>query len=81
MVLTALLALSLPNHLFAQTSEQHGVDSNAHFVNFLNGIWPQARRQAISQKTFVKALQGVRPDEEILDAQQNQPEFVRPVWS
>ena len=51
------------------------------FGRWVDSLWPDARRAGISSSTFRKALRGVRPDGKVFERANNQPEFVRPVWS
>ena len=51
------------------------------FGRWVDSLWPDARRAGISSSTFRKAFRGVRPDGKVFERANNQPEFVRPVWS
>ncbi len=51
------------------------------FNRWVNSLWPSARRAGVSSATFRKAFKGVRPNEKVFERANNQPEFVRPVWS
>jgi membrane-bound lytic murein transglycosylase B len=50
------------------------------FAQWLKGFRANAAAQGISQKTLDAALTGLTPDPEILEAQNNQAEFVKPIW-
>ncbi len=57
------------------------INANAEFRSFLESLWPVARRAGVSQAVFKRAMGGLTPDPEIMNAQRSQPEFVSPVWS
>jgi len=50
------------------------------FARWLKSFRADAAAQGISQKTLDAALSGLTPDPEILEAQNNQAEFVKPIW-
>ena len=50
------------------------------FSEWLKGFRADAAAQGISQKTLDAALTGLTPDPDILEAQNNQAEFVKPIW-
>ena len=54
--------------------------SNTDFSQWVNKVWPSARANGISRKTFDQAFAGVVPDAKVLDLAEHQPEFVKPVW-
>jgi len=54
--------------------------SNTDFKQWVSKVWPTARANGISRKTFDQAFAGVVPNPEVLDRAKHQPEFVRPVW-
>jgi membrane-bound lytic murein transglycosylase B len=43
-------------------------------------IWPKARASGVSRHVFKTATKGLKPDPKVLEAKDNQPEFVRPIW-
>ena len=53
---------------------------NAEFKQWVTKVWPKARAQGVSRKTFDQAFEGVVPDPEVLASANEQPEFVKPVW-
>jgi len=55
--------------------------SNTGFSQWVSKVWPTARANGISRKTFDQAFAGVVPDPKVLEAAEHQPEFVRPVWN
>jgi len=54
--------------------------SNTDFSQWVSKVWPTARANGISRKTFDQAFAGVVPNLQVLDRAKHQPEFVRPVW-
>jgi len=50
------------------------------FSEWLKEFRAKAAGQGISDKTLNEALNGLRPDPDILKAQENQAEFVKPIW-
>ena len=54
--------------------------SDKRFRQWVERLWPSARRKGVSRKTFNTAFRGVRPDPEVIRSAHYQPEFVRPIW-
>ena len=54
--------------------------SNTDFGQWVSKVWPTARANGISRKTFDQAFAGVVPDPQVLERAKHQPEFVRPGW-
>ncbi|MCP4935982.1 MAG: lytic murein transglycosylase [bacterium] len=54
--------------------------SDKRFRQWVERLWPSARRNGVSRKTFNTAFRGVRPDPEVIRSAHYQPEFVRPIW-
>ncbi len=52
----------------------------AEFERCVTGLRSAAATAGISASTFEQALRGVQPDLTVLDAMDNQPEFVTPIW-
>jgi membrane-bound lytic murein transglycosylase B len=50
------------------------------FADWLTAFRLEAMKAGIRGHTFNRALAGVAPDPDVLAADQNQPEFTRPVW-
>jgi membrane-bound lytic murein transglycosylase B len=50
------------------------------FSEWVKSFRADAAAQGTSEKTLDAALNGLRPDPEILEAQNNQAEFVKPIW-
>ncbi len=50
------------------------------FSEWLKGFRAEAAAEGISRKTLDAALTGLTPDPDILAAQNNQAEFVKPIW-
>ena len=50
------------------------------FASWLTDFRQEALAAGISGTVFDRAMRGVRPDPKVVDANNNQPEFVRPVW-
>ncbi|HEX2761051.1 MAG TPA: lytic murein transglycosylase, partial [Rhizomicrobium sp.] len=51
------------------------------FEQFLDAMHSAARAQGIREETFAAATAGLAPIPAIIDANENQPEFSRPVWA
>ncbi len=54
--------------------------SDRKFRQWVERLWPAARRKGVSRRTFNRAFRGVSPDPEVIRSARYQPEFVRPVW-
>jgi len=52
----------------------------AGFDTCLAGLRSDAAASGISTQTFDQATASVTPDQSVLDAMENQPEFVTPIW-
>jgi len=50
------------------------------FADWLTAFRGDALKAGITEKTFDRAMAGVTPDPDVVAADQNQPEFVKPVW-
>lgn len=50
------------------------------FAAWLTSFRREALAQGIHAATFDLALRGIAPDPEVIEADQEQPEFVRPIW-
>jgi peptidoglycan lytic transglycosylase B len=50
------------------------------FAAWLTGFRQEALAAGISDRVFDEAMRSVRPDAAVVEANNNQPEFVRPVW-
>jgi membrane-bound lytic murein transglycosylase B len=64
--------------LAAAGAPVHAADPT--FERWVDGLWPEARRNRISRKTFERAFRGVTPDQEVIEKAEHQPEFAKPVW-
>lgn len=49
------------------------------FQAWVEGFWPTARAAGIRRDVYVRAFQGVSPDEEVIESATYQPEYKRPV--
>ncbi|KAB7740681.1 lytic murein transglycosylase [Parvibaculum sedimenti] len=57
------------------------VNANSErFADWLTAFRLDAMKAGISAATFDRAMRGVTPDPDVMEADQNQPEFVKPVW-
>ena len=54
---------------------------NAAFDQFVEDLWPEARRKGISPKLYREAFAGVTPDPRIFARQTSQAEFSTPIWT
>ncbi|MEQ8268865.1 MAG: lytic murein transglycosylase [Parvibaculum sp.] len=50
------------------------------FADWLTAFREDAVKAGISSSTFDRALRGVRLDEAVIEANESQPEFTKPVW-
>lgn len=84
LIVGALFIVILSPHANAQLPnaqlQTHSQD-NQKFRNFLESMWPEAKRAGISRTIFLSAIGGLTPDPSIMKAQTSQPEFVSPVWT
>ncbi len=53
---------------------------NAAFDQFVEDLWPAARRKGISPQLYRQAFAGVTPDPRIFARQTSQAEFSTPIW-
>ena len=53
---------------------------SAAFNQWVEGLWPEARKRGVSRNTFQRAFKGVTPDPEVIRKAEHQPEFAKPVW-
>ncbi|MDP2151911.1 MAG: lytic murein transglycosylase [Parvibaculum sp.] len=53
---------------------------DTQFADWLTGFRDAALKAGIAPQTFDRSLRGVRPDQRVVDANESQPEFTRPVW-
>ena len=49
------------------------------FAAFVKALWPDAQAKGISRATFDTAMNGVTPDQRVIDATRRQPEYGKPV--
>ncbi len=54
--------------------------SDKRFRQWVERLWPQARRKGVSRRIFNTAFRGVKPDPDVIRSAHYQPEFVRPIW-
>jgi membrane-bound lytic murein transglycosylase B len=55
--------------------------AGSEFRRFVEALWPDARAQGVSRRTFDAAFHNVTPDPKIIALTRRQSEFVRPIWS
>lgn len=53
---------------------------NQRFADWLTEFRLEATKAGVKPQIFDRAMAGVGPDESVVAADQNQPEFVKPVW-
>ena len=56
------------------------VTENAAFADWLTAFRADAMKAGISGQTFDRSLAGVRIDRDVIEANEAQPEFTKPVW-
>ncbi|MDX5365852.1 MAG: lytic murein transglycosylase [Alphaproteobacteria bacterium] len=56
------------------------VADEPEFADWLTAFRDDAMKAGISGDTFDRSMRGVRPDAEVVTANESQPEFTRPVW-
>lgn len=64
----------------APTPRPNPAKADPAFTAWLSEFRQEALSQGISAATYDRALSGITPDPRVIDADGNQPEFVRPVW-
>ena len=72
-------APAVPSDAVSQTSVSSAAPEDA-FAAWLARFRQKALAEGIRADILDRALAGIRPDPEIIDADRNQPEFVRPIW-
>ena len=50
------------------------------FAKFVQSLWPEAKKEGVSRKTFEAAFRGVDYDPKIVAHTEGQAEFVTPIW-
>lgn len=55
-------------------------ENDQRFADWLTAFRQEALKAGIRPQTFDRAMRGVAPDADVVAADQNQPEFVKPVW-
>jgi len=55
-------------------------ENDQRFADWLTEFRLEAMKAGITGATFDRAMRDVAPDEDVVAADQNQPEFVKPVW-
>lgn len=56
------------------------VGGDAKFQAFVQTFEAEALAAGISPETYSRAMTGIAPVQSVIDANQNQPEFARPIW-
>ncbi len=56
------------------------VTENAAFADWLTAFRGDALKAGITGETFDRSLAGVRIDRDVIEANESQPEFTKPVW-
>ena len=56
------------------------VTENAAFADWLTAFRADALKAGITGQTFDRSLAGVRIDRDVIEANESQPEFTKPVW-
>ena len=56
------------------------VTENAAFADWLTAFRADALKAGIAGETFDRSLAGVRIDRDVIEANESQPEFTKPVW-
>lgn len=86
MPVIALMALSLTGCAADAAPEEPRVPlpspvvENAAFADWLTAFRADAMKAGISGQTFDRSLAGVRLDRDVIEANEAQPEFTKPVW-
>jgi len=66
--------------LFAPFVFLSALEANAEtFHWFVEGIWPDAKKQGISKRTFDRATSGLKPSPKVSKLAKKQPEFAQPI--
>ncbi|WP_439594905.1 lytic murein transglycosylase [Falsiroseomonas sp.] len=73
MVPTRRILLSLPALLLAPRAQA----ASESFPAFLNGVRAEARRAGVSANTLSRALDGLQPNDRVLELDRRQPEFTQ----
>ena len=50
------------------------------FADWLTAFREDALKAGVTSSTFDRSMRGLRPDDEVIAANESQPEFTRPVW-
>lgn len=53
---------------------------DTEFAGWLTGFREAALKAGVAPQTFDRSMRGVRPDPRVVEANESQPEFTRPVW-
>ena len=74
----ALPAVAKP--LAKKESKPRASAQELAFAKFVRSLWPDAKDEGVSQKTFDAAFRGVVYDPKIVAHTEGQAEFVTPIW-
>ena len=80
-VLLASLGLGAAASRSLDIGALEALSRNAAFDQFVEDLWPAARRNGISPTLYRKAFAGVTPDPRIFARQTSQAEFSTPIWT
>ncbi|MEO1158870.1 MAG: lytic murein transglycosylase [Pseudomonadota bacterium] len=80
-VLLASLGLGATTSRSLDIGALEALSRNAAFDQFVEDLWPEARRKGISPKLYRQAFAGVTPDPRIFARQTSQAEFSTPIWT
>jgi membrane-bound lytic murein transglycosylase B len=53
---------------------------DAAFADWLTAVREEALKAGVAAGTFDRSMRGLRPDEDVVKANESQPEFTKPVW-
>lgn len=53
---------------------------DAAFADWLTALREDALKAGVAAGTFDRSMRGLRPDEDVVKANESQPEFTKPVW-
>jgi len=76
----AVLALAHAGTLSTSAYAQGTAEQNANFQAFIESFRSQALAEGITADTYDRAMMGLTPNERVVERNNTQPEFVRPIW-
>ncbi|MEX0839337.1 MAG: lytic murein transglycosylase [Parvibaculum sp.] len=80
LTMTGCAADAQPGPPLAPPGSAAALADDAQFADWLTGFREAALKAGVAPQTFDRSMRGIRPDQRVVEANESQPEFTRPVW-